>query len=171
MLEARTPVTKTTTSVSSTPIPGIWYPSSAWGWYCGGRSCSVWSIVVTMRSSTQIVIASGIQMSRPVMRIFFIECVGLRKSRRRSRRPRPPQAAASDFFDSDLPSGLLAPASLLSDLLASLASDFAAPLSAALAEVSPEVFAAGFDPLFLKSVAYQPLPLSLKPAALSILEK
>src|SRR5882672_2250515 len=125
-------------------------------------------MVLTMRSSTQIVIASGIQMSRPVMRIFFIECVGLRKSRRRSRRPRPPQAAASDF-DSGLPSGLLGAASLLSDLLApvSLASDFAALLS----PPSTEVFAAGFEPLFLKSVAYQPLPLSLKPAALSILEK
>jgi hypothetical protein len=32
-------------------------------------------------------------------------------------------------------------------------------------------FAAGFDPLFLKSVAYQPLPFSWKPAAVTILEK
>src|ERR1700752_2241993 len=106
-----------------------------------------------MRSSTQIVIASGIQMSRPVMRIFFIECVGLRPSRRRSLRSRPPQAAASDF-DSDLPSGLLGPASLLSAL--------PAPASLACESLASD-FAAGFEPLFLKSVAYQPLPLSWNP--------
>ncbi len=34
----------------------------------------------------------------------------------------------------------------------------------------PPVFAAGLTPLFLKSVAYQPLPFSWNPAALSILE-
>jgi hypothetical protein len=31
-------------------------------------------------------------------------------------------------------------------------------------------FAAGFAPLFLKSVAYQPLPFNWNPAALSILQ-
>src|SRR6267142_2938576 len=140
-------------------------------------------MTLTIRASTQIVIASGIQISSPVMRIFFIDRVGLRQARTDRTRIPPAgateaQAGASDF-DSDLPSDLLGLASLLSDFpapeslpsvllaLESLPSDFAALLS----PVATAVFAAGFEPLFLKSVAYQPLPLSWNPAAESILEK
>src|SRR6266436_6462494 len=111
-------------------------------------------MVLTIRSSTQMVIASGIQMRRPVMRYFFI---GFRSGERTQSRsglyePAPPPAASD--FDSVLPSVLP------SVLLSVFPSDFVSPLLS--------VFAAGFG--FLKSVAYQPEPFSWNPAAVSILE-
>ena len=71
MLEAKSPVRNTTTTVSTRPRPGTWRPKSVSGWSCGGRSVSTWSIDDTIRCSTQSVIASGIQIRRPVMRYFF----------------------------------------------------------------------------------------------------
>jgi hypothetical protein len=51
--------------------------------------------------------------------------------------------------------------------------DSAAGLSAADDDDDDDedVFDAGFEPLFLKSVAYQPLPFNWKPAAVTILVK
>src|SRR5713101_9305877 len=117
--------------------------------------------------------ASGIQMSNPVMRVFFIERRLLPCGVPRYGRTSAPLPTDSDF-DSDLLSDFLSgfASGFVSDFASGLVSDFASPLS-----LPPEAvalltsgFAAGLAPLFLKSVAYQPLPFNWNPAALSILE-
>ena len=47
-------------------------------------------------------------------------------------------------------------------------SDFAASAATGLPFTAPSAFSAGLEPLFLKSVAYQPDPFNWKPAAVSI---
>src|SRR3990172_5929783 len=70
-LVANTPVTNTITSVITTPMPGTWMPSHCSVRNAGGSSSSDWSSTSTTSLSTQIVMTSGIQMSRPVMRYFL----------------------------------------------------------------------------------------------------
>src|SRR6266571_2950787 len=114
-----------------------------------------------MSSSTQIVIASGIHIRSPVMRYFFIARRLLPGGVPRYGRTSAPLPMASDF-DSDL----------LSDFLSGFVSDFASGFVSVFVSLLsvPPLFAAGLAPLFLKSVAYQPLPFNWNPAALSILE-
>src|SRR5438445_9171159 len=127
-------------------------------------------MVLTIKSSTQMVIASGIQMRRPVMRYFFIGFRSGERTQSRSGLYEPAPLPAASDFDSVLPSVL--PSVLLSVLLSAFAADFPSGLDSDFASdfVSPllSVFAAGFG--FLKSVAYQPEPFSWNPAAVSILE-
>src|SRR6266568_3967257 len=128
-----------------------------------------------MRSSTQIVIASGIHIRSPVMRYFFIARRLLPGGVPRYGRTSAPLPMASDF-DSDLLSDFLS--GFVSDFLSGFVSDFASgfvsDFAPAFASVFvsllsvPPLFAAGLAPLFLKSVAYQPLPFNWNPAALSI---
>src|SRR5712692_7154796 len=119
-------------------------------------------MVLTIRSSTQIVIASGIQMRSPVMRYFFIGPRSGERPQSRSGLYEPAPLPAASDFDSVLPSVLLSAfaADFPSGLDSDFPSDFVSPLLS--------VFAAGFG--FLKSVAYQPEPFSWNPAAVSILE-
>src|SRR6266704_5358801 len=125
-------------------------------------SSSDWSIVLTISSSTQIVIASGIQIRSPVMRYFFIGRHPPLGGVPRYGRTSAPLPTASDF-DSDLLSDFLSGfvsdflSGFVSDFASGFVSDFASPLS-----LPPEAvvllasgFAAGLAPLFLKSVAYQ----------------
>src|SRR3979490_466220 len=111
------------------------------------------------------------------MRYFFIGRRPLLGGVPRFGRTFAPLPTVSDF-DSDLLSGF-APgfvsglvSGLVSDLVSDFASGFASPLSLApwAGGCWASGFAAGFAPLFLKSVAYQPLPFNWNPAALSILE-
>jgi hypothetical protein len=68
MFEASRPVTNTMSTVRIAPMPGTRLPNSASGCHAGGRSSSDWSIVLTRKWSTQIVMTSGIQIRSPVMR-------------------------------------------------------------------------------------------------------
>src|SRR5213594_1842871 len=125
-------------------------------------------MVLTIRSSTQMVIASGIQMRRPVMRYFFIGFRSGERTQSRSGLYEPAPLPAALDFDSVLPSVLLSvlpsvllsvlPSVLLSVLLSAFAADFPSVLESDFPSdfVSPllSAFAAGFG--FLKSVAYQP---------------
>jgi hypothetical protein len=78
-------------------------------------------------------------------------------------------AFAVSLFDSPLES----------DFESDFASDFESPCESPFVSVAglsePDdaelAFDAGFAPLFLKSVAYQPLPFNWKPAAVTIFEK
>src|SRR6266480_7338938 len=107
------------------------------------------------------------------MRYFFIARRPLLGGVPRYVRTPAPLPTASDF-DSDLLSDFLS--GFVSDFAPVFASGFASGFASACASVFvsilsvPPVFAAGLAPLFLKSVAYQPLPFSWNPAALSILE-
>src|ERR1700716_2047318 len=107
------------------------------------------------------------------MRYFFIGRRALLGGVPRYGRTSAPLPTVSDF-DSDLLSGF-APglvSGFVSDLVSVFASGFASLLSLAPEAVVllASAFAAGFAPLFLKSVAYQPLPFNWNPAALSILQ-
>src|SRR5581483_2237857 len=70
-LVANSPVANTMTSVRIAPRPGTCTPSQASGRQCCGTSSIDWSSMSTITFRTQIVITSGIQMSRPVIRYFF----------------------------------------------------------------------------------------------------
>src|SRR5258706_7038922 len=170
IFDASTPVISTTRTVSSAPSPGIWYPSSACGWYCGGSSCSDWSMGLTISSSTQRVIASGIQMRSPVMRYFFIGRRALPGGVPRYGRTSAPLLMAADFdsvllsdlppdWASDFASGFVLPLSLASDVVVlSLASGAVVllwSLPPAVAGLLASAFAGGFAPPLLKAVAYQ----------------
>src|SRR5260221_12355559 len=107
------------------------------------------------------------------MRYFFIGRRRLPGGVPRYGRTSAPLPTVSDF-DSDFFSGFVSDfvPGLVSDLVSDFASGLASPLS-----LPPEAvvllasgFSAGFGPLFLKSVAYQPLPFNRNPAALSIFE-
>src|SRR6266568_1747285 len=120
-----------------------------------------------MSSSTQIVIASGIHIRSPVMRYFFIARRLLPGGVPRYGRTSAPLPMASDF-DSDLLSDFLS--GFVSDFASGFVSDFAPAFASVFVSLLsvPPLFAAGLAPLFLKSVAYQPLPFNWNPAALSI---
>src|SRR5262245_57433977 len=94
-----------------------------------------------MSFRTQMVMTSGIQISRPVMRTFFM----LRKQES-------PAHAGSEVFLASVFASVL-----VSVLVSVFVSDFR----------SAFFFSVGFLPVLLKSVAYQPLPFSWKPAAVS----
>src|SRR5688572_3847197 len=70
-LVANRPVSSTTAMVSSTPRPGMCTPSQASVRSSIGSSSSDWSSASKMNFRTQMVMTSGIQISRPVMRYFF----------------------------------------------------------------------------------------------------
>ena len=81
----------------------------------------------------------------------------------------------SDFpsaFPCDLPSGLLSDllSDLPSDLPSALLSDFPTGASAGFDSLFASAALTGAAPELRKSVAYQPLPFSWNPAAVSILE-
>ena len=65
-LVVSSPVTKTMSTVSTTPTPGMSRPSQTCGCHLAGSSARLWSMVPTMRFSTQTVITSGTHSSRPV---------------------------------------------------------------------------------------------------------
>src|ERR1043165_9538928 len=70
----------------------------------------------------------------------------------------------------EAPGVSLPPSALLSLLPSLFGASFASLFGASFASLFASAFAplaAAFAPLFLKSVAYQPLPLSWKPAAVS----
>src|SRR5689334_960994 len=69
-LVANTPVMNTTTRVSTAPRPGMCTPSQLSVWNDAGSRSSDWSSASKMILGTQIVMTSGIQMSRPVMKCF-----------------------------------------------------------------------------------------------------
>src|SRR5262245_15156851 len=142
---ANRPLRNNTSNVRTTPRPGILNPSHVLGCNDSGSSSNVLSMVVTIRFKTHSVMTSGTQISKPVMKYFL------------TARELPFHGAASC-------DGLaLAPLSAAGLLVSE---GFA--LSSALA-FAPSAFdssvALGLEPLFLKSVAYQPLPFSWKPAA------
>jgi len=68
MLAASRPVTNTVSTVRMSPKPGRWKPSSVSGCHDAGNSSSVRSRVLRMISSTHSVMASGSQISSPVMK-------------------------------------------------------------------------------------------------------
>src|SRR5882672_2355305 len=68
---ASTPVTSTTSTDNTRPRPGMSKPNNCFGCHTPGKSSSVRSIAVTIRSSTQRVTASGTQISSPVIRYFL----------------------------------------------------------------------------------------------------
>ena len=65
-LVVSSPVTKTMSTVSTTPTPGMSRPSQTCGCHWAGSSARLLSMVPTMRFSTQTVITSGTHSSRPV---------------------------------------------------------------------------------------------------------
>ncbi len=67
-LAAMAPVASRIASVSTAPSPGRWKPSRASLRNRAGTMRSDWSMSSTSSASTQNVIASGIQTSRPAMR-------------------------------------------------------------------------------------------------------
>src|SRR5512137_2694394 len=71
MLAASAPVTRRMMTDITSPRPGTWTPSTWSGCRLAGSTMSVRSIVVTMKSSTHRVIASGSQISRPAIRYFL----------------------------------------------------------------------------------------------------
>src|SRR5712675_971060 len=103
----------------------------------------------TMIFSTQIVMTSGIQMRSPVIRYFFtgpkMKKPGLRRAGRVAWKNQAGASAFDSFFGSDFVSVFV---------------------SAVYSVFESAFFSAGFLPELLKSVAYQPLPLSWNPAAL-----
>src|SRR5205807_514091 len=130
-------------------------------------------MVLTISSSTQIVIASGIQIRSPVMRYFFIRRRPPLGGVARYGRTSAPLPTVSDF-DSDLLSVFLSgfASGFVSGFVSGFASGFVSDF-VPLLSLPPVVvallasgLAAGFAPLFLKSVAYQPLPFNWNPAAL-----
>ena len=68
MFDASTPVTSSSTNTTRMPRPGMRRPKRSAGRTPTGSS---WSIDDDQRVSTQTVMTSGIQISRPVMRYFF----------------------------------------------------------------------------------------------------
>src|SRR5262245_53157495 len=146
---ANTPVAKTTKSVSSTPRPGMCTPSQDSVRNPSGSNNNERSMAPTKRSRTHNVITSGTQMRRPatkcrLMELFFMSVQS--------------PAALVSVLEVSLPE-----AALLDDSLAAVS--LAAP---SLPDPSSDFFfSAGFAPLFLKSVAYQPVPFNWKPAALT----
>src|SRR6185436_14873420 len=108
---------------------------------------------------TQIVMTSGIQMSNPVMKYFFM---GLEAKRQAPEMKRPGACRAGRIS--------ARPQSVVVEVDAGLVSVFVSDLVSVLVSVFSVFsvfFSAGFFAGALKSVAYQPLPLSWKPAALN----
>ena len=142
---------------------------------CAGRASSrcgipaaaaaaIWSSASTISFSTQIVMTSGIQISRPVMRYFFM-CW---KQKSPAQLPGPcagplmvnswcwPASSSPAWLRSSLRSWFrTSPRSSLPVFVSAFASGLAS------------AFASAFLPLLLKSVAYQPTPFNWKPAAVS----
>src|ERR1044071_2832919 len=71
-LVAKMPVSSTISSVRIAPSPGTWMPSQFSVCSRSGSSSSDWSSTSTTSFSTQMVMASGIQISSPVMKYFFM---------------------------------------------------------------------------------------------------
>src|ERR1017187_3721416 len=71
ILVVTSPVRKTTSRVISAPMPGIYMPNRCSGRIASGSNSSDWSMVRTIRDSTQAVIARGTQISSPVMKYRF----------------------------------------------------------------------------------------------------
>src|SRR6267142_993432 len=166
-LVASTPVRKMTSMVRIAPSPGIWTPSQCSVWNDSGTSSSDASSVSKMTFSTHSVMINGIQISSPVIRYFlnapemkcFFTASANEKARTRAgpvRSRKVDAAAQAAALDSVLVSGFASglDSVLLSVLVSALVSAF----------LSADFFAAP-----LKSVAYQPVPLSWKPAAESCL--
>jgi hypothetical protein len=115
-------------SETRTPIPGTWKPKKASGRTVAGTRRRIWSRVLTIQASTTKVMTSGIQISSPVTKYFFIQQF---------------TRASSSVARATAAAGVWLP------VLSALAGS-----ERGLALLPP-----------LKSVAYQPLPLSWKPAA------
>src|SRR6185436_20438857 len=102
---------------------------------------------------TQIVMTSGIQMSNPVMKYFFM---GLEAKRQAPEMKRPGARRAGRIS--------ARPQSVVVEVDAGLVSVFVSDLVSVLASVLVSAFSAFYSAGFfaepLKSVAYQPLPLS-----------
>jgi L-aminopeptidase/D-esterase-like protein len=60
-------------SSSDDDDPGTWKPSRASGRTVAGTSRRIWSRVLTIQASTTKVMTSGIQISSPVTKYFFIQ--------------------------------------------------------------------------------------------------
>src|SRR5688572_22234201 len=105
---------------------------------------------------TQMVMPSGIQTRSPATKYRLSVAMPRASAMRQDEAAQPPEPAACDEPPAE-------PSVLLSDFVSAFVSAFASLFASLFASA----FAAGFEP-FLKSVAYQPLPLSWNPAAVSI---
>src|SRR5205823_5015684 len=155
-LAAIAPVSSRIAALRTTPSPGMRKPFTASGRALSGNRSSVWSSVLIRNASTQIVMPSGTQTSRPAIRWRLRVTVT----------PAGTPSMAGHVVAGPAGGVLEGSAAALLD------SAFDSVLDSAGFEppsLSPVDLAAGLDPELLKSVAYQPLPLSWNPAAVTSL--
>src|SRR3990167_882504 len=169
MLVTNMPETSITATITSTLSPGMWRkdsmnasaPTGATAWLMLSSHENMPSIRPSSHSSTQMVMASGSQTSRPAM--MYLRTGWVIEQRAQWQAQPPPQ----DVDGAALVAPAPAPASGVP--AAAAGAPAAPPAAPAAAGASGAAGAAGAAPLPLKSVAYQPEPLSWKPAAVTCL--